>query len=76
MRHEAYEFYADPSRPVYKPEFAPNNRLILYCSRGLRSPRVGSALAAVTLQEMGYTNVAHLDGGFEGWKEDGKPVVE
>jgi rhodanese-related sulfurtransferase len=30
----------------------------------------------MTLQEMGYTNVAHLEGGFEGWKEDGKPVVE
>jgi rhodanese-related sulfurtransferase len=65
------EFYADPARPVYKPEFARNNRLILYCSRGLRS-----ALAAVTLQEMGYTNVAHLEGGFEGLKEGGKLVVE
>ena len=64
------EFYADPARPVYKPEFVKNNRLILYCSRGLRS-----ALAAVTLQEMGYANVAHLEGGFERWKEDGKPVA-
>lgn len=65
------EFYADPSRPVYKPEFVKNNRLILYCSRGLRS-----ALAAVTLQEMGYTNVAHLEGGFEGWRDCGKLVVD
>ena len=65
------EFYADPVRPVYKPEFVKNNRLILYCSRGLRS-----ALAAVTLQEMGYTNVAHLEGGFEGWKDDGKLVMK
>jgi len=65
------EFYADRACPVYKPEFARNNRLILYCSRGLRS-----ALAAVTLQEMGYTNVAHLEGGFEGWKEGGKLVLE
>jgi len=65
------EFYADPARPVYKPEFIKNNRLILYCSRGLRS-----ALAVVTLQEMGYTSVAHLEGGFEGWKDGGKPIVE
>jgi rhodanese-related sulfurtransferase len=64
------EFYADPARPVYKPEFAQNNRLILYCSAAY------AALAAVTLQEMGYTNVAHLEGGFEGWKDGGKLMVE
>ena len=27
-----------------------------------------SALAAETLQQMGYANVAHLDGGFKAWK--------
>jgi hypothetical protein len=27
------EFYADPARPVYKPEFARNNRLILLLPR-------------------------------------------
>ena len=34
------------------------------------------ALAADTLQEMGYTNVAHLDGGLNAWRESGKPVEE
>ncbi len=63
------EFYADASLPYHKPEFDKNNRLILHCASGGRS-----ALAAATLQQMGYTNVAHLDGGFTGWKKAGKPV--
>ena len=45
--------------------------MLLYCASGGRS-----ALAADTLQGMGYGNVAHLDGGFKGWKEGGNPVEE
>ena len=37
--------------------------LVLYCAAGQRS-----ALAALTLLEMGYSNVASLSGGFERWK--------
>ncbi len=65
------EFYADPSLPYHKQEFNRDNRIILHCASGGRS-----ALAAVTLQQMGYTNVAHLDGGIKAWKEDGMPVNE
>ncbi|MBX2963085.1 MAG: rhodanese-like domain-containing protein [Cyclobacteriaceae bacterium] len=65
------EFYADPSMPYYKPEFDKSKRIILHCASGGRS-----ALAAATLKEMGYTNVAHLDGGLKAWKDSGKPVVE
>lgn len=36
--------------------------IILYCGGGSRS-----ALAALNLQKMGYTNVVSLDGGFRGW---------
>lgn len=43
--------------------------LILYCGGGFRS-----ALAAETLQKMGYTNVISMDGGFRGWKEAGYPI--
>lgn len=43
--------------------------LILYCGGGFRS-----ALAAQALQEMGYTNVVSMDGGFRGWCEAGLPV--
>lgn len=31
-------------------------------------------LAARTLQDMGYENVSHLDGGFNAWKESGKAI--
>lgn len=63
------EFYADSSLPYHKPEFKKDSRIILQCASGGRS-----ALAAVTLKQMGYTNVAHLDGGFKAWKDAGLPV--
>jgi rhodanese-related sulfurtransferase len=63
------EFYADPSTPYHKPELAPDRRIILHCASGGRS-----ALAAATLQEMGYTNVAHMDGGIKAWQESGREV--
>lgn len=65
------EFYADPSLPYHKPEFNKDKRIILHCASGGRS-----ALAAKTLNEMGYQNVAHLDGGIKAWKEEGLPVVD
>lgn len=63
------EFYADDTLPYHKPEFDKNKRITLHCASGGRS-----ALAASTLRQMGYENVAHLDGGIKGWKEAGKPV--
>lgn len=63
------EFYADPSSPYHKAEFSPDNRVILYCASGGRS-----ALAVLALRDLGYTNVAHLDGGFKAWQEAGKPI--
>jgi rhodanese-related sulfurtransferase len=63
------EFYADPSSPYHKAELNPGRRVILHCAAGGRS-----ALAVRTLQELGYTNVAHLDGGFKAWQAAGKPI--
>ena len=63
------EFYADPSLPYHRPEFDREGRIILHCASGGRS-----ALAAKTLKEMGYTNVAHLDGGIKKWSEEGQPT--
>lgn len=40
--------------------------LVVYCAGGSRS-----ALAAVTLLEMGYTEVSSLAGGFDRWKSEG-----
>lgn len=65
------EFWADPSSAYHRAEFDPNRRVILHCGSGGRS-----ALAADTLQQMGYTNVAHLDGGFTAWKQAGQSVGE
>jgi len=65
------EFFADPASPYHRPEFDPGRRIIVHCASGGRS-----ALAADTLQQMGYTNVAHLDGGFKAWVTAGKPVAK
>jgi len=43
--------------------------LILYCAGGTRS-----ALAAKTLREMGYENVASMAGGYNRWSDSGFPV--
>jgi rhodanese-related sulfurtransferase len=63
------EFWADPTSAYHRPEFDPSRRVILHCAAGGRS-----ALAADTLQQMGYANVAHLDGGFTAWKQAGQSV--
>ena len=46
-----------------------NAELILYCGGGYRS-----ALAADVLQDMGYTNVFSLAGGWKAWNEAGGEV--
>jgi rhodanese-related sulfurtransferase len=65
------EFWADPTSPYHRAEFDLNRRVILHCAGGGRS-----ALAADTLQQMGYANVAHLDGGFNAWKAAERPVED
>ena len=42
--------------------------VILYCAGGIRS-----LFAAQTLEQMGYTNVASMSGGFQAWKGAGLP---
>ena len=64
------EFWVDPASPYHKPVFADEGReFVLFCGLGWRS-----ALTAKTLQDMGMTNVAHIDGGFEAMKAAGLPV--
>jgi len=45
--------------------------MVLYCGGGYRS-----ALAAESLQKMGYTNVMSMDGGWRGWTNAGFPTVK
>ena len=61
------EFHADPASPYHLDALDPERRTILYCASGGRS-----ALAADTLQRMGYRNVAHVDGGYKAWQAHGR----
>lgn len=45
--------------------------VVLYCKTSGRA-----ALAAVTMQSMGYLQVVSIDGGYDAWLEAGKPVVK
>lgn len=63
------EFWADPESPYHRDVFSKNDHLVLYCAAGWRS-----ALATKTLQDMGMTGLAHLDGGFAAWLEADLPV--
>jgi molybdopterin/thiamine biosynthesis adenylyltransferase/rhodanese-related sulfurtransferase len=42
--------------------------VIVHCASGFRS-----AFAAKTLQDLGYSNVVNLAGGFNKWKDEGRP---
>jgi molybdopterin/thiamine biosynthesis adenylyltransferase/rhodanese-related sulfurtransferase len=44
-----------------------STRVVVYCAGGVRS-----AFAAKTLQELGYTNVVSMAGGFGKWKDEGR----
>ncbi len=65
------EFWFDPESPYYRENYKFENRYVLYCAGGQRS-----ALAAAVLNDIGYTNVAHLEVGFNGWADAGGEVVD
>lgn len=54
---------------LYIPE--KNDPIIIYCKSGNRS-----VLAAETLQELGYTNVKYLEGGWTQWHETYPELIE
>jgi rhodanese-related sulfurtransferase len=63
------EFWFDPESPYYRGNVSFDQRYVLHCAGGQRS-----ALAAKALQDLGYTNVAHLEPGFNGWAAAGGAV--
>jgi rhodanese-related sulfurtransferase len=63
------EFWADPTSKFHRAEFDPSRHILIHCAAGGRS-----SLAADTLGQLGYPRVAHMDGGFERWVEEGRPV--
>ncbi len=63
------EFWIDPESPYFKPVFATDKKLVLFCATAWRS-----ALATRDLQNMGVENIAEMEGGFSQWKARGAPV--
>ncbi len=65
------EFWLDPESSYYKSNKIKDiKRMVLFCALGLRS-----ALATKSLVEMGFQNVAHVDGGFDALKKNGFKII-
>ena len=65
------EFWLDPESSYYKANKIQDiKKMVLFCALGWRS-----ALATKSLVEMGFKNVAHVDGGFDALKKSGLKVV-
>ena len=66
------EFWLDPESSYYKSNKIKNiKKMVLFCALGWRS-----ALATKSLVDMGFKNVAHVDGGFDALKKNGFNVVK
>jgi rhodanese-related sulfurtransferase len=64
------EVKADLEHPKRDPSLADRKqKLVLYCGGGNRS-----ALAAQTLQQMGFEHVVSMAEGWSGWTQRGHPV--
>mgnify|MGYP000958675372 FL=1 len=65
------EFWLDPDSVYFKDgKLDMNKEMVLFCAGGLRS-----ALAAKTLQDMGFEKVSHIDGGFAALKQSKFKIV-
>ena len=65
------EFWLDPESSYYKANKIKDiKKMVLFCALGWRS-----ALATKSLVDMGFKNVAHVDGGFDALKKSGLKIV-
>ena len=65
------EFWVDPSSKYHREVFAQTGKTyIFFCAAAWRS-----ALATRDLQNMGLAPVAHIEGGFTQWRDEGLPVT-
>ena len=65
------EFWLDPASTYYQAnKISDEKKMVLFCALGLRS-----ALATKSLLDMGFKNVAHVDGGFDALKKSGFKIV-
>ena len=65
------EFWLDPESTYYKLNKVKEiKKMVLCCALGWRSAR-----ATKSLVEMGFKNVAHVEGGFDSLKKSGMKIV-
>jgi len=65
------EFWLDPNSSYYNANKINDiKKMVLFCALGFRS-----ALATKTLKDMGFKNVAHVDGGFDALKNSGLKII-
>ena len=65
------EFWLDPNSTYYQSnKIKEIKKMVLFCALGWRS-----ALAAKSLVDMGFKNVAHVEGGFDSLKKSGLKVI-
>ena len=65
------EFWLDPESTYYQSnKIKEIKKMVLFCALGWRS-----ALATKSLVDMGFKNVAHVEGGFDALKKNGLKVI-
>tara|TARA_X000001036_G_scaffold93416_1_gene86021 strand:+ start:146 stop:544 length:399 start_codon:yes stop_codon:yes gene_type:complete len=65
------EFWLDPNSQYFKDKkINEEKKIILFCALGMRS-----ALATKSLQDMGFKNIAHVNGGFDALKNSGIETI-
>ena len=70
---QVVEWWADPESPYFRPDGVFGNfeqRIVTFCDGG-----GNGAFSAVALAELGYVDVATLEGGFYGWVGAGLTIV-
>ena len=66
------EFWLDPNSSYYQEnKIKDTKKMVFFCAMGFRS-----ALATKALVDMGFKNVAHVDGGFDALKNSGLNVIK
>ena len=65
------EFWLDPESTYYQSnKIKEIKKMVLFCALGWRS-----ALATKSLVEMGFKDVAHVEGGFDALRKSGMKIV-
>ncbi len=63
------DFYADDFADQLA-DLDPDGRYLLYCRSGNRSGQTRALMA-----ELGFTDVADVDGGIVAWLDEGQPII-